>query len=757
MHREKHTHAIGTIHSAGDGEETPTGEEDVEEESERREEDGCRRKTGKNSRFLEVDDDREIQSAPFTGDFQANEWELTVGETSTLIAHGKREGLDMEKAVVSTPQLLGFATPLDMEKSAGTAPQLLGFAAPLDMEKAAVLAPQLLGLAAPLEPPEIDETEQPRGREVRNYAETEKSPDEDVTSLESLETDERSTGFAEVGDEGLLRKESILIDSDGDLERGPPLGFSGTNPSTGCGGVRIPPFNLQEFLRLAYTIIDEGDEVSREASNELKNKWETHFGPEPIPKVFPASMAVRTELRKPTRHVWRSLIPSRALERTSALGSALCNATPGENLSVTRFSDDHSDRILTETMGRNAGPLFGNFPIDLKEFRPMNTENGVRPARTQQSPDSAEMEHDAAADIIVDLSHDTIDDITADLEHDTTADAVTDLCNDAGNDTGADATADVLHDISNGLFVGNIPLNATLNVDVDDKIADAFNNSSRRTLSYIPPTIQNGEVVVRPTIADIRNGSTKWKTTAVGYFLGKRPHFYHVKDFAFSTWPGLREKWEPGMVMRKLKHTQVPVWIKSRHLPVELWTEAGLSTGASGIGKPLYPDAITRACTRLDFARVCVMLDVSSKLHKHIIIMTPDEDGGETPCKIDVEYEWIPPKCTSCMTLGHAAKDCALNKPSKPIKPPVTVYVPKTGLGRLPPVHDQEIIPPARGVDKQRDRRESPSGGAVRSSREDKGKELVVYNTFDALHLLDDADEMSRGPNHSSPICGDPC
>ncbi|KAL2224940.1 UNVERIFIED_CONTAM: hypothetical protein Sindi_3058100, partial [Sesamum indicum] len=394
-------------------------------------------------------------------------------------------------------------------------------------------------------------------------------------------------------------------------------------------------------------------------------------------------MAVRTEfqMRKPTRHAWRSLIPSTALERTSALGSALRIATPGENLPVTRFFDDHSDRILTETMGRNTGPVSGNFLTALKEFRPVNTENEVRPARTQKSPDSADMEHDAAADVIADLSHDTIDDITADLEHDTAADAIDDLCDDAGNDTSVDATAD---------------------------------------------------------------------TTAVGYFLGKRPYFYHVKEFAFSAWPGLREvkattngifffqfktiaymeeaieggpwlfqgqpivlqKWEPGMVMRKLKHSQVPVWIKLRHLPVELWTEAGLSTVASGIGKPLYPDAITRACTRLDFAR----------------------------CMCDV----------GC----HAAKDCALNKPSKPIKPPVAVYIPKMGLGRPPPVHDQEIIPPARGVDKQRNGRESPSGGAVRSSREDKGKELVVYNTFNALHLLDDADEMSRGPNHSSPLCG---
>ncbi|KAL2248038.1 UNVERIFIED_CONTAM: hypothetical protein Sindi_2656100, partial [Sesamum indicum] len=253
----------------------------------------------------------------------------------------------------------------------------------------------------------------------------------------------------------------------------------------------------------------------------------------------------------------------------------------------------------------------------------------------------------------------------------------------------------------------------------------------------------------------IRNGSTKWKTTAIGYLLGRRPYFYHVKDFAFSVWPGLQEvkatsngffffqfktvaymeeaieggpwlfqgqpivlqKWEPGMAMRKLKHTQVPVWIKMRHLPVELWTEEGLSTVASGICKPLYPDAITRACTRLDFARVCVMLDVSSNLPKHIIIMTPDEEGGETPCKIDVEYEWLPAKCTSCMTLGHSAKDCVLNKPSKPIKPPLAVYVPKKGPAESTKVHDQEITPPPRGVEKQRDGRDSPRRGGMRTNR----------------------------------------
>ncbi|KAL0288694.1 UNVERIFIED_CONTAM: hypothetical protein Sradi_7092900 [Sesamum radiatum] len=101
----------------------------------------------------------------------------------------------------------------------------------------------------------------------------------------------------------------------------------------------------------------------------------------------------------------------------------------------------------------------------------------------------------------------------------------------------------------------------------------------------------------------------------------------------------------------------------------------GLSTVASGIGRPLYPDAITKACTRLDFARVCVMLDYHSTLPKHVIVMSPREDGLETPCRVDVEYEWIPSKCTQCCSLGHSTSTCPANR--KPTKPLVTVYVPK--------------------------------------------------------------------------------
>ncbi|KAK4384707.1 hypothetical protein Sango_3034700 [Sesamum angolense] len=191
------------------------------------------------------------------------------------------------------------------------------------------------------------------------------------------------------------------------------------------------------------------------------------------------------------------------------------------------------------------------------------------------------------------------------------------------------------------------------------------------------------------------------------------------------------------MALRKLKHTQIPVWIKLWHLPVKLWTTDGLITVASGIGKPLYLDAITRACTRLDFALVCVMLDISSKLPRHVIIMIPLENGGESACKVDVEYEWLPPKCTSCHSLGHATSACVLHKPPKPA---VAVYVQKPK--HVAPSASISIVEPTPVP--LEDATIMESDVVIK----DKGKQIVLFKTFDLLQSTnDDAECSSRGPN----------
>ncbi|KAL2230768.1 UNVERIFIED_CONTAM: hypothetical protein Sindi_1671200 [Sesamum indicum] len=447
-------------------------------------------------------------------------------------------------------------------------------------------------------------------------------------------------------------------------------------------------------------------------------------------------------------------------------------AVPGSAKKIIdRVSGDCAAWNANTTMDRRAEEKAVVFPAS-------SPANGLDEAGDDVSMDAGDVAL-CGGDVDDYMEDDTYDDVTDDAVNDDVIADYAEITDDITADVNADITlgqkiektSHLLQQqgaIPMELLVRNIPLHAYSSRTVDDKIAQAFNNSTRKTLSYIAPTIQNGEVIVRPTLKIVRDGSKRWKFMAVGYFLGKRPYYYNLKEYAHSVWPALREvtatvngfyffqfktvidmeevieggpwlyqgqpivlqKWESRMAMRKLKHTEVPVWIRLRHLPMEYWTTEGLSTVASGVGKPLYPDAITRACTRLDFARVCVMIDVTHELKKHIIIMTPDEEGG-----------------------------CSLNKAQKQLKPPVTIYVSKVNV----------TIPTA--PEKRHSATNSKRMNAVVREQgagtehvehnipkhSDKGKAIVIYNAFDALHLIDDADKPTGGPNTSSPVNIDPC
>ncbi|KAL2226608.1 UNVERIFIED_CONTAM: hypothetical protein Sindi_2019500 [Sesamum indicum] len=103
------------------------------------------------------------------------------------------------------------------------------------------------------------------------------------------------------------------------------------------------------------------------------------------------------------------------------------------------------------------------------------------------------------------------------------------------------------------------------------------------------------------------------------------------------------------------------------------------------------------------------------------------------------------------MTLGNTVKECAINKSQKPTKPPIAVYVPKTNV---PPT-----IPPEKEREKPKAAEPKPTKSEVYvkrnvSNNEDRGKAIILYNAFDTLHLIDDADETSRGPNTCNPDGG---
>ncbi|KAL2231099.1 UNVERIFIED_CONTAM: hypothetical protein Sindi_1704300 [Sesamum indicum] len=652
----------------------------------------------------------------FDAGFSPADMSLTVGEENNIDSVANAGSLKEKSIAFSQISKLGFSK--TEEARGNSTPNLTGFPSgegsfgvvrvdtSMPKEKGCILtsdnevtsAPPYLGFSATnLE----EEDEASNGASRRNHGSN--------TSQRVDRTNPMAIG-------GNLRSE------DDNIMRRPILGFRGAPPTGNNGGRASSPFNFYEFLRLAHS----NERFGRAATNRC-------FPP-------PVAQPKEPELVRGVRKAIRCLVPLSKTEKTTGILGENSRSTAGN----TRIPDSDG---LPETE-KATGRLEGKVGTDMDSrvagevARPLSTDDVSPRSSADVSPGCADVSPKSAADVspgCADVSPKSAADVSPKSAHD--------IMPAFSTDVSCGIRDDVAHIRSisppppstpTGLFVGNIPLHTCPNLTVEDKITHAFNNSTRKTLSYVAPTIQNGEVVVRPTLDTIRNGSTRWRTTAVGYFLGKRPYYHHVKEFALSVWPGLREVTATihGFFFFQFK----TVAHMEEIIEVELWTEEGLSIVASGIGKPLYPDAITRACTRLDFARVCVMLDVHSKIHKHIIIMAPDEEGGETPCKVDVEYEWLPPKCTCCMTLGHAAKDCAINKASKPVKPSVSVYVPIKGPSQPPPVPDRDIPRPARKVETQREGREVTAG----PSREERGKAIIIYNAFDALHQLEDTEELIR-------------
>ncbi|KAL0288555.1 UNVERIFIED_CONTAM: hypothetical protein Sradi_7095500, partial [Sesamum radiatum] len=217
-------------------------------------------------------------------------------------------------------------------------------------------------------------------------------------------------------------------------------------------------------------------------------------------------------------------------------------------------------------------------------------------------------------------------------------------------------------------FVGNIPIKTT-NSEFHDTIAEAFHQSSRKDLCYIPPTLQKGEIVVRPSTKVVETGSKRWNMTAVGYFLGNKPYFHHLEAFAKKNWTSL---------IRVTATVNGFFFFQFNSIAAMEEVIEGLSVVASGVGKPLYSDAVTKQCSRLDYARVCVMLDYNSTLPKHIVIISPVlRDGKEVPVRVDIDYEWLPKRCKECQSLGHNAESCPGKKKVVSTKP-VEVYVQTT-------------------------------------------------------------------------------
>lgn len=260
--------------------------------------------------------------------------------------------------------------------------------------------------------------------------------------------------------------------------------------------------------------------------------------------------------------------------------------------------------------------------------------------------------------------------------------------------------------------------------------------SSRMNLSYFPPQLRDSKVVVCPPQDVVDQGSDLWTDCIVGYFLDKKVPFPIVKNIVMRIWEKfgiydvrandqgffffkfskvdayrslmetgpchiagklmILKQWEPQMVLTKENLSTIPIWVQFSNIPLEFWTERGLSYIASGIGKPLYADVLTEKGQRLSFAKICVEVTVDSPLPDVVEV----EYANGSSAFVATKYPWKPSRCSECRVFGHTEARHKVHVVEVGAKvPPPVLSSPEQEVG-LPSDEsiDQAVVSPVEPV-----------------------------------------------------------
>ena len=216
--------------------------------------------------------------------------------------------------------------------------------------------------------------------------------------------------------------------------------------------------------------------------------------------------------------------------------------------------------------------------------------------------------------------------------------------------------------------------------------------------------------------------SARLEYTLYGYFIGNRMAFpvveYYVRNnwakyglkkimlnakgfffFKFDTQAGLEavledgpwlirkspiilKKWSIDTRLCKEELTRIPVWVKLHDVPIQVFEDDGINLIASFLGKPIMLDSYTSSMCkdswgRSSFARCLIEICSEAELVEVITVGVPSLIGdGFTKETIRVEYEWRPPRCTSCKIFGHTQDHCPKTMASPPVVSTPSVATP---------------------------------------------------------------------------------
>ncbi|XP_044491520.1 uncharacterized protein LOC123215472 [Mangifera indica] len=219
---------------------------------------------------------------------------------------------------------------------------------------------------------------------------------------------------------------------------------------------------------------------------------------------------------------------------------------------------------------------------------------------------------------------------------------------------------------------------------------------SNLKLEYFPPSeiLAGGKYSISPPPEVADEGAKRWEKCAIGFFMGRRMPFLLVKRYAIRHWsnygltdfistgmgvyllkfkdeegmmkvleeetwmiggqPLFVRKWEKNLSMVAENIKKIAMWVKFYGVPLEYWSLKGFSHIASVLGRPLYVDSVTEEGSRLEFARICVEINVNHDFLEKLELVLPSKERVD----IRLEYAWKPLKCKLCNMFGHGNEEC---------------------------------------------------------------------------------------------------
>ncbi|PIN26972.1 hypothetical protein CDL12_00255 [Handroanthus impetiginosus] len=222
------------------------------------------------------------------------------------------------------------------------------------------------------------------------------------------------------------------------------------------------------------------------------------------------------------------------------------------------------------------------------------------------------------------------------------------------------------------------------------------------------------------TQADVAKLSAPFQHTLIVQFLNQRhvlifldsaneyAKLWLKQEIFINNFPMRLFKWMPSFNVKQEPSIAL-VRVRFSGLPLHFFDKHALFTIGKLIGEPLKIDEAMTTLSRINFARLCIEIDLKQKPPDDVFIM----NAGEL-LRILVVYEKLPQYCSHCHHLGHEESSCYIKNAGPR---------PHRNLERSFPPRSK----PKKGKEKSEE--DSPAGSDAKTVESDSGQSAPALRT----------------------------